>query len=479
MLVAGAAVLVAAGVPIRLLLPSGWGELGAGVSQGLQTLPDVRVPYAGVDAWPRIVILSGAALLVALAAAVTFWPVRGRGAPGHAAGATLLCVLYAVPAVDLTTSHQFLRGRRLRRAAGRVPVAGARAAERRGRRRRRARRCRRRRHGARARPGPAAGVGGLREDRRVVRAGGASVSFDFSHRYGPLDWPRDGREVLRVKAKRPAYWKAENLDDFDGLRWRASTALARARTPLASELPSNFRNRRQWRQRIEVTIRSLDSTDVIGAGNDARRRASAQLPGRHGEPGTYAFEETLKRGDSYAADVYVPRPSPRQMAAAPISYPELSPRYFALRVPLAAKARRAGLPAEVMFASPPSAAAAPRPSSRSISATRSPSTATPPCAQSVYRADVGAGPAPRAPSSRTPYEYVRRVLAYLADGFAYSESPPRHSGSPGELPVRRRARLLPAVLGRDGAAAAHGRRARAGGGRVRARAASAPSAAST
>ena len=51
---------LAAGVPMRLLLPSGWGELGAGVSQGLQTLPDVRVPYAGVDAWPRIVILSGA-----------------------------------------------------------------------------------------------------------------------------------------------------------------------------------------------------------------------------------------------------------------------------------------------------------------------------------------------------------------------------------------------------------------------------------
>jgi hypothetical protein len=31
-----------------------------------------------------------------------------------------------------------------------------------------------------------------------------------------------------------------------------------------------------------------------------------------------------------------------------------------------------------------------------------------------------------AASSRTPYEYVRRVLAYLADGFAYSESPLRH-----------------------------------------------------
>ena len=28
--------------------------------------------------------------------------------------------------------------------------------------------------------------------------------------------------MLRVKAKRPAYWKAENLDVFDGVHWRAS-----------------------------------------------------------------------------------------------------------------------------------------------------------------------------------------------------------------------------------------------------------------
>ena len=422
-LVAGAAALVAAGVPIRLLLPSGWGELGAGVSQGLQTLPDVRVPYAGVDAWPRIVILSGAALLVALAAAVTFWPVRGRGAPGHAAGATLLCVLYAVPAVDLTTSHQFLRGGAFAVLLAaflwleRVPRSGG--------------------AGAAVALGGAVAVGmvvapALDRPQAWVDyekiaesfAPAASVSFDFSHRYGPLDWPRDGREVLRVKAKRPAYWKAENLDDFDGLRWRASTALARARTPLTSELPSNFQNRRQWRQRIEVTIRSLDSTDVIGAGTTLDVVHPPSSPVATASPGTYAFEETLKRGDSYAADVYVPRPSPRQMAAAPISYPELSPRYFALRVPLAAKARRAGLPAEVDVRFP------------TFGSGGSPAIFTffgDPIAlngdaamrQSVYPR-TWALARRLAASSRTPYEYVRRVLAYLADGFAYSESPLRH-----------------------------------------------------
>ncbi len=59
-------------------------------------------------------------------------------------------------------------------------------------------------------------------------ASSKSTSFSWDHSYGPLDWPRDGRELLRVKAKRPAYWKATNLDDFDGRRWirdRSSTNL--------------------------------------------------------------------------------------------------------------------------------------------------------------------------------------------------------------------------------------------------------------
>ena len=55
------------------------------------------------------------------------------------------------------------------------------------------------------------------------------------------------------------------------------------------------------------------------------------------------------------------------------------------------------------------------------------------------------------------------------DGFAYSETPPRRPRAARRLPLRRAARLLPAVLRRDGAAAAHGRRARAGGGRLHAR----------
>jgi protein-glutamine gamma-glutamyltransferase len=257
-------------------------------------------------------------------------------------------------------------------------------------------------------------------------ASARSTSFSWDHDYGPLDWPRDGRELLRVRAeKRPAYWKAENLDDFDGVRWRASTELSRARTPLVSELPANFESRRQWRQRIEVTVRSLDTSDVIGAGTTLNVVHPPSAPVATASPGTYGFEETLRRGDSYAADVYVPRPSPRQMAAAGTSYQDLSARYFALRVPLAAKAQRAGLPEDVAVRFP------------AFGSGGSPALFTFFGDPITLDGDVAMGQSvyPRAwalaqrlaASSRTPYEYVRRVLAYLADGFSYSESPLRHA----------------------------------------------------
>ena len=33
---------------------------------------------------------------------------------------------------------------------------------------------------------------------------GKSVTFDWTHSYGPLDWPRDGTTLLYVKSDRAA-----------------------------------------------------------------------------------------------------------------------------------------------------------------------------------------------------------------------------------------------------------------------------------
>ena len=48
---------------------------------------------------------------------------------------------------------------------------------------------------------------------------GRAVTFDWTHSYGPLDWPRDGTTLLNIKSDRAHYWKVETLDGFDGFRW--------------------------------------------------------------------------------------------------------------------------------------------------------------------------------------------------------------------------------------------------------------------
>ncbi|MDT9121458.1 transglutaminaseTgpA domain-containing protein, partial [Escherichia coli] len=79
-----------------------------------------------------------------------------------------------------------------------------------------------------------------------------------------LDWPRDGRELLRVKATIPAYWKATDLDIFDGQTWRRDP---RQRTERPSaQLPDDAENVARWTQEIRVTLRNLRTDTFVTAG---------------------------------------------------------------------------------------------------------------------------------------------------------------------------------------------------------------------
>ena len=100
-------------------------------------------------------------------------------------------------------------------------------------------------------------------------ASARTTSFSWDHDYGPLDWPRDGRELLRVRAQRPAYWKAENLDAFDGRRW-----VQIGTRDVEPGVPENAEAIQQGTQEISVTIRNLSSRTFITAGyTDFARRA--------------------------------------------------------------------------------------------------------------------------------------------------------------------------------------------------------------
>jgi hypothetical protein len=305
--------LLAGGAPAGLLRPGGWGELFDGVNRGITALPGVRVPYRGVEPWIRIVIPLGGVVLMTAAALLAFWPRRARlGWPG--AALLLLVVLYVVPAVALVFTVEFMRGavlavlvvaflridklrvRDVRLATvvtGLVALGGLIAA-------------------------PA--LDGRTpwwdyESWALEASTSKTTAFSWDHTYGPLKWPRDGREMLRVRAKRPAYWKAENLDAFDGTYWRHVDL---RRDPLDSGTPDNLRSIRTWTQAISVTVRNLRSPQVI-AGGFASAVAAPTLPTHRLGDGTFLAGRPLRRGDAYQATIYSPQPTERQRRAARVS----------------------------------------------------------------------------------------------------------------------------------------------------------------
>jgi hypothetical protein len=422
-LAALALALLEAGIPARLLAPGGWGELAAGLSQGIETLPDVKVPYAGVDDWPRLAIVSGGTVLVVIAAIAAFWPARGANRAGQGLALVALTTLFLVPSIDLTMDHQFLRGAAFAAAAGlflwleRVPRAGAAGAA--------AALAVAVTAGLAAAPA-LDGRGPWVDYERIAEsfAPAASVRFDFSHQYGPLDWPRDGREMLRIHARRSAYWKAENIDEFDGRRWVAAALLAAARRPLSDELPPDFATRRRWRDRIEVTVRGLQGRDAVAAGTTLGVARPPSAAVATASPGTFAFEDVLERGDSYEADVYVARPSPAALSQAGTDYPQLSPTYWTLGV-MTRVGRASGSrdTADVRFA-PFGSGGAPE-IARDESGAFGYGDATGLMRRSEYSRSWALAQR-LAARSETPYEYARRVLAYLGSGFGYSEVPNQH-----------------------------------------------------
>ena len=142
-----------------------------------------------------------------------------------------------------------------------------------------------------------------------------STSFTWDHTYDGLNWPRDGRELLRVRARQPAYWKAENLDDFDGARVAALAGQLRRRR---SSRTNPARRASAGRSSIQVSIRNLRTDQFITAGY----AIDVDIPRLSVVPtldGLYVPPRTLRRGDTYTARVYTPRPTrePAPRARAP------------------------------------------------------------------------------------------------------------------------------------------------------------------
>jgi protein-glutamine gamma-glutamyltransferase len=422
---------LAAGVPDDLLRPSNWDALASGIERGISALPGARVPYRGIDQWTRIVIPLGGSLLTVIAALAAFWPRRSStGFP--LAALVLLVTLYAVPAVALDFEGEFLRGALLtllviaflRLERLRLTEAGAAGAL-------------------------AAGVAIAAliaapaldgdspwwdyETWALSTASSKSTTFSWDHDYGPLDWPRDGREMLRVKAKQAAYWKAENLDVFDGARWKQSDVGSREAPPLA--LPEDPAIRERFSQTIRVTVRNLRTRTFVTAGIPV---LPPEMPNRaaipNGPPGIWSSSRTLRRGDSYTAEVYTPRPTERELRAAGSFYDRDLTAYRSIELD--------DQPGQSSSGTPPGTPAVlmtfPEFDARGI-------------APEAFRPGFGnVEPRPRDPEqalrraglsrtwllaqrlkrgARDPLDYVKEIEAYLGRGFSYTEAPPAASGT--------------------------------------------------
>jgi protein-glutamine gamma-glutamyltransferase len=409
--------LMAGGVADEDLRPDRWGELLAGVGRGIEALPGVRVPYRGLDEWVRTVIGAGGTLLAVVAALLAFWPRRG-GRTGFPAAALLaLVTLYAVPAVVLNFEGEFLRGALL----ALLMVAFLRLEK------------------LRVRDAPAAGVAAVAvaiaallaaplldgrepwwdyESWAIETAGTRAVSFSWDHDYSPLDWPRDGRELLRVRARMPSYWKAMDLDVFDGLSWRHDPGNSGARP--SSQLPESVASRERWTQQIRVTLRNLQTESFVTAG------IATSVQGEDGFPignGLFGASRRLGRGDSYEADVYTPQPSERQLRSAGSEYEDWMRAYTTLfvRVRVGETDQSSGdrVPERVTW---PSFGSDGVPEVDEAGADNAQ-----PADDLIARSDLDRAwrlAQELKQGADTPLEYVERVESYLDDGFAYSERPP-------------------------------------------------------
>lgn len=392
--------MVVVGLPARLLLPGHWDELGQNISRSLNGVGDVPVPYSGADDWTRLVILLAAPLFAGLAAFVAFWPTRRRVA-GRIAALVLLVGLYLVAVAWAAPSRQLAGGALLlvlvcawlwlpgvsltRRTAAAIAVGAAALI---------------------ALPAAAAfDTGrGLLDYRHwgLFSANGQSFSWDQS--YGPLDWPQKGTQLLQVSSEHTHYWKATNLNTFDGTRWLRSSVSGGQ--PALGE-PLKFHPKAvpprpdpEYVDRINIVDRGLNSDFAIGAGTILALRGASARPTTDA---VWEMNRQLNPGTAYTALIYDPQPSAIVMRSAGTRYPDTARSYTTFSV---APGGQRTIVAPLWDASgPPSIAAR--------------VSGTPYAGMYALANRLAAG-------ARDPFEAVHRVDLYLRTHYTYRQNVPGH-----------------------------------------------------
>ena len=403
------AMLALSGVPVAWLRHLRIALIADGIGAGLSGLPRAVVPYSGIDDWVRTVIVLGAGVLLLDAALVLALTTRALGDLRRAGAALPLVALSVVPMTLVRPALPYLQGlllfallaafiwgERVRAPEAVTAVTIA------------------------ALAGVAAMVAAPALDRHRpwldyealtgTLEPAHSETFDWNQTYAPLNWPRTGREIFDVHAARPEYWKAEDLDDFNGYSW-VQGIFAELRH--SADPPSATVSR--YTQTIQVSIRALDTTDLIAAGVASEPKDTPEQVIAGSAPGTWATASGLQPGDSYRVGVYAPSavpslygPTPAELAGGGDSIPAALSPYLTLAIPGAARGAAGDARSATVVFAPFHAARA----DATAAVTSSPYAKAYGLAQQLARAP-------------TPYAFAQRIVHYLSTdgGFVYSEHP--------------------------------------------------------
>jgi hypothetical protein len=327
--------LLAAGLPPRLLVPTGWGSLAHGVHRGMNTIANTLWPYVGTNRWARLDILLGLAVLLVAAAAIGCVP---SPADGHAdtvghrlrrlGALAVLISLYVIGVLDANGGSAILEGLlllalltgwlwlpELRARQTVAAFAWLTAA------------------GAVAVP-IAAGLGGGRAwfDYRawnLLGSGAGQTAFTWDQTYGPIPWARSQRTMFTVRAPRSGLWKVTTLDRFDGLRFVRSGTRASRNEDLP--LPLNDR----WYQFATFTLAGL-STRLLPTEQGTTAGVNFDRPLQYDQDGTVrTLARPLRGGDTYTVLSYVPTPTPAELRSATRAFPGSYRRYTDFDLPAA------------------------------------------------------------------------------------------------------------------------------------------------
>jgi transglutaminase-like putative cysteine protease len=407
------AMLAIAGIPVSWIYRVRVATIATGVGNGLSALPGVLVPYLGVNPWVRIVISLGPALLLLSSALAVC--TRSPSELRRAVAALELSALVVIPAMVLHPLLPYLQGLLLFALVAAF-MWGERVVS--------------RRSGAALAVIAVAAVFATLLAPALSRhhpwfnyqslAGSLEPThletFDWTQRYGPYNWPRDGRTVMTIKARRADYWKAENLDTFDGVAWNEDPGPVSGSPPAPA--PTSLR---RWTQRLTVSMEAIRTTTVIAAGTAGRPQHvdAAVSPGQ--SAGTWTTNQPLSSGATYTVSTYSPDPSTAQLEAIPATaYPDAElADYRVLQLPPVD-----GAPNEQpQIEFPPFHSAGP------VLNLAEPYGAI--GARIVHQSPYARAYAlasSLAAQSATPYQYVKAVERYLstANGFSYDEHVPQY-----------------------------------------------------